>query len=401
MLPSPMHSGALAHPGPMSGDAMHMQQHGMQMQQHTQLVPVQNGGGGGHQQQQQMHGQQQQQQQQQVQPINPVAPPATGPPQVSLAQLIDFIVQRTYHDLTVLAELLPRKTDTERKIEIFNFASRTRMLFVRLLSLVKWAGSASKVDKCVSIVNFCERSAQIFLDTADGLARMARETLVRATLPNFHLPAAVEILTTGSYSRVPRCIRDRIVPPEPITAAERKAVLLRLNQVIEHRLVTSELPLQMRNLKIENGRVTFYVEHEFEASLTLMGEGPSVPWRLLKVNVLVEDKETGEGKALMHSMQVRYVEQLVQSRLVDNTQPLHDLYSTLHGLCQALQLEVLNSQTMKLCYERLGDYIRIEEYKPGRCLTLSYWRELTTKDPSSELGYRFSVQVRVCYILLS
>ena len=55
----------------------------------------------------------------------------SGPPQVSLALLIDFIVQRTYHDLSVLAELLPRKTDMERKIEIFNFASRTRMLFIR------------------------------------------------------------------------------------------------------------------------------------------------------------------------------------------------------------------------------------------------------------------------------
>ena len=100
---------------------------------------------------------------------------------------------------------------------------------------------------------------------------------------------------------MPRCIRDRIVPPEPITALERRQVLLRLNQVIEHRLVTSDLPLQMRNLKIENGLVTFFVEHEFEAVLTLMGEGPSVPWRLLKVHVLVSDKETGEGKPLMHS----------------------------------------------------------------------------------------------------
>ena len=33
----------------------------------------------------------------------------------------------------------------ERKIEIFNFASRTRMLLVRLLALVRWASSASKV----------------------------------------------------------------------------------------------------------------------------------------------------------------------------------------------------------------------------------------------------------------
>lgn len=35
----------------------------------------------------------------------------------------------------------------ERKIEIYNFSTRTRQLFVRLLALVKWANSASKVEK--------------------------------------------------------------------------------------------------------------------------------------------------------------------------------------------------------------------------------------------------------------
>ena len=43
---------------------------------------------------------------------------------------------------------LPRKDDIERKIEIVQFASRTRQLFVRLLALVKWANSAGKVEKC-------------------------------------------------------------------------------------------------------------------------------------------------------------------------------------------------------------------------------------------------------------
>lgn len=56
----------------------------------------------------------------------------------------------------------------------------------------------------------------------------------------------------------------------------------------------------------------------------------------------------------------------MQSRLVDNSRPLHDLYNTLHSLCQSLQLEVLYSQTTKLIFDRLGDYIRIEEYKPGK-----------------------------------
>ena len=60
----------------------------------------------------------------------------------------------------------------------------------------------------------------------------------------------------------------------------------------------------MRNLVIDNGFVTFTVANEFEASLTLTGDGPAVPWRLLKLKILVQDKETGEGKAIVHPMQV-------------------------------------------------------------------------------------------------
>lgn len=44
--------------------------------------------------------------------------------------------------------------------------------------------------------------------------------------------------------------KDRIVPPDPITSSERRSTLLRLNQVIQHRLVTGNLLPQMRNLKV-------------------------------------------------------------------------------------------------------------------------------------------------------
>lgn len=46
-------------------------------------------------------------------------------------------------------------------------------------------------------------------------------------------------------------------------------------------------------LFLANGRVKFRVEGEFEATLTVMGDDPDVPWRLLKLEILVEDKETG------------------------------------------------------------------------------------------------------------
>ncbi|XP_028152767.1 mediator of RNA polymerase II transcription subunit 14 isoform X2 [Diabrotica virgifera virgifera] len=321
---------------------------------------------------------------------------------MSLAMLIDFIVQRTYHELTVLAELLPRKTDMERKIEIYNFATRTRQLFVRLLALAKWANSASKVEKSARIMNFLDKQSLLFVETADMLARMARETLVQARVPNFHIPAAVEVLTTGTYGRLPACIREKIVPPDPITNSEKRNTLLRLNQVIQHRLVTGNLLPQMKNLKIENGRVTFHVQHEFEVSLTVMGDGPNIPWRLLEIDILVGDKETGDGKALVHSLQTQYIHQLIQTRLVDNHQPLTEVYNCLHFFCQSLQLEVLYSQTLRLMRDRLDDHIHVDEYVPGKCLTVSYWRELTSKgkeqsnkDLRSELGYRLSVQVDV------
>ncbi|KAG4074048.1 hypothetical protein HA402_014253 [Bradysia odoriphaga] len=311
---------------------------------------------------------------------------------ISLSMLIDFIIQRTYHDLTVLAELLPRKTDMERKIEIYNFSARTRQLFIRLLALVKWANSASKVDKSAHIMNFLDKQSMLFVDTADMLARMARETLVHARLPNFHIPAAIEILTTGTYSRLPACIREKIVPPDPITPSEKKQTLLRLNQVIQHRLVTGNLMPQMRKFKIDCGRVTFHVEHEFEVSLTVMGDGPNVPWRLLEIEILVEDKETGDGKALVHTQQVLYIHQVIQARIVDNQNALAEVYNCLHHFCQSLQLEVLYTQTLRLINDRLDENIHVDEYKPGAKLTVSYWRELTSKDPKSELGYKLTVQ---------
>lgn len=312
---------------------------------------------------------------------------------ISLGMLIDFIIQRTYHELTVLAELLPRKTDMERKIEIYNFAARTRQLFVRLLALVKWANSASKVDKSARIMAFLDKQSLLFVDTADMLARMARETLVHARLPNFHIPAAVEVLTTGTYSRLPTCIKERIVPPDPITISEKKSTLQRLNQVIQHRLVTGNLLPQMRNLKIESGRVTFLVEQEFSVSLTVMGDGQGVPWRLLELEILVSDRETGDGKALVHLLQTRYVHQVVQARLAESADPLSEVYHILHFFCQSLQLEVLYSQTLRLIRDRLDDHIHVDEYTPGKCLSVSYWRELTSKDPRSELGYRMTIQV--------
>jgi len=112
-------------------------------------------------------------------------------------------------------------------------------------------------------------------------------------LPTFHIPAAVEVLTLGTYSRLPACIRERLVPAEGLTSAERRATLRALNHVIRQRLVVCSLPDNMRTFKVENGRVTFQVGQEFSVSLTVMGDSPTLPWRLLDVAILIQDNDIG------------------------------------------------------------------------------------------------------------
>lgn len=45
-------------------------------------------------------------------------------------------------------------------------------------------------------------------------------------------------------------LQDKIVPPDPITTVEKTKTLQRLNQVIQHRLVTSKLPPEMGQMII-------------------------------------------------------------------------------------------------------------------------------------------------------
>lgn len=64
----------------------------------------------------------------------------------------------------------------------------------------------------------------------------------------------------------------------------------------------------------------------------------------------------------------------MQSRLAESTNPLSEVYHILHYFCQSLQLEVLYSQTLRLIRDRLDEHIHVDEYTPGKCLSISYWR---------------------------
>lgn len=114
-----------------------------------------------------------------------------------------YFVYNFYTDFAQLFFRLPRKTDMERKIEIYKFSARTRQLFVRLLALVKWASSATKVDRSAHIMAFLDKQALLFVETADVLARVARETLVHARC------IAIKTIVNQYYIHIKKAINSQ------------------------------------------------------------------------------------------------------------------------------------------------------------------------------------------------
>ncbi|VDP09938.1 unnamed protein product [Soboliphyme baturini] len=246
----------------------------------------------------------------------PDVPASQGPPSIPFPMLLDFSIQKTYQDLTVLVELSPKKSDIERKVSIVQFAFSARQLFIRLLAVVKWARSGTKFDVCTAITCYLDQQASTFVDTADRLFAMSRDVLSQALLPSFQIPAAVDVLSLGKYLRLPLHIKNRFITEETVSPKEQRSVLNRMNQVIENRLfsIIKLIPRPMRNFSVRNGTVKFCVLGEFEVSATLLGQRPSTPWTLLNLKILVEDTRLSDGADLLHPTQTTLLHQLLQTR---------------------------------------------------------------------------------------
>lgn len=67
---------------------------------------------------------------------------------IDLLRVFTLWYCRTFIHTHTATISLPRKSDADRKVEIVQYARCTRALVIRLLALVKWAGSSNSVQKC-------------------------------------------------------------------------------------------------------------------------------------------------------------------------------------------------------------------------------------------------------------
>ena len=70
------------------------------------------------------------------------------------------------------------------------------------------------------------------------------------SFPVYGLPTAVDVLMTGTYSRMPLCIKDKIIPSLTLTDKEKGETLSKLTSLIEQRLVLSKIPIKYKTIEI-------------------------------------------------------------------------------------------------------------------------------------------------------
>ncbi|EGO25140.1 hypothetical protein SERLADRAFT_414850 [Serpula lacrymans var. lacrymans S7.9] len=207
--------------------------------------------------------------------------------QVALGEVLSRVVQAIYAELSELAETLPNMSDTARKRTLADWVVKTKKQVVKLYAITKWARDAQTVQKCMNITAFLMNQNQQFEDVMRGLT-YAKESLDPARLRNHDLLTSLDVLTTGSYRRLPSVIKKLIVPPTPLMDAEVAKTLTDMEDAIRLRLRMHEIiPVEMSQHRIADGRAHFTVPKLFEVSLCLRGAERNDGWFFVGVKFLI------------------------------------------------------------------------------------------------------------------
>ncbi|KAG0050123.1 mediator complex subunit [Gryganskiella cystojenkinii] len=338
-------------------------------------------------------------------PVTPVLPQNTNG-MVPLGAIIHRLSNEAFSDLSNLSEILPSMNDEQRKLHILDYALSKREQFIKLLVLTKWAKSAPKIQQCQNIVGFLHQENELFTRAVGGLFETYK-MFGRARVRNFDIPTAIDILTTGTYQRLPSRIKQVYIAEDKPTKTEITSTLERLDDVIRMRLLCDELVPPAMKYTVAKGKAKFVVANEFEVTLTIPGPGSpqEVPWRIVGLRILV--KPVGGSfqglETSLNEVQMKGIIMLAQKELesvpapnllthaavpVTEVKPANQallrLYDYLHMLSMQLIIELVHMQGHHLRQSGWTDTLRIDVLQSVRTFVrLVYWNNGGAYTPPS------------------
>ncbi len=142
-------------------------------------------------------------------------------------------------------------------------------------------------------VKFLLQQNQQITSAINSLYGISQE-LPKARIRNYDIATAVDVLTTGTYGRLPQAIQKTYITQEPLTNDEISDTLTRLDDVIRMRLLRDEvIPPSMKGYRVGDGRAVFRVDNEFEVALTLVGRSSERRWHIVSLEILVKSSKEG------------------------------------------------------------------------------------------------------------
>ncbi|THV06734.1 MED14-domain-containing protein [Dendrothele bispora CBS 962.96] len=324
--------------------------------------------------------------------------------QIPLGEVLSRVMQAIYTELQEMGETLPNQTDTARKRTLADWVVKTKKQVVKLYAVAKWARDADTVQKCMNITAFLMDQNHQFESAIHGLT-WARQSLDPARLRNHDLLTSLDVLTTGSYRRLPTGVKKSIIPPTPLTDDEVIKTLLDIQDAIRYRLRLSEIiPIEMSRHRIADGRVYFTSSNLFECSLCLTGTERGDGWFFVHVEFLIRIGgdliTTQEFPRVPTGFIKRHITDEVDRQLslfrpepqpqqplppgaelprkqelpddvVDT--PLVRVFNFLQMMSLSYQLEILWYQAERMRALGWGEYLNVNMSPNRKTLTVTYW----------------------------
>uniref|UniRef100_A0A6M2EMA0 Mediator of RNA polymerase II transcription subunit 14 n=1 Tax=Populus davidiana TaxID=266767 RepID=A0A6M2EMA0_9ROSI len=252
------------------------------------------------------------------------------------------------------------QSDSEKKISLLKYLLETQQRMLRLNVLAKWCQQIPLIQYCQQLQSTLSSHDACFIQAADSLFFM-HEGLQQARAPIYDVPSAIEVLLTGSYERLPKCIED-VGIHGTLTEDQQKPALRKLDTLVRSKLLEVSLPKEISEVKVFDGTALLRVEGEFKVLVTLGYRGHLSMWRILHMELLVGERS---GPVKLEEMRRHALGDDLERRMAAAENPFMILYSVLHELCIALVMDTVLRQVQALRQGRWKDAIRFELISDG------------------------------------
>ncbi|CAH9111716.1 unnamed protein product [Cuscuta epithymum] len=285
-----------------------------------------------------------------------------GQKTVEFSTLVSRAADESYISLKELVDKSRSSdlTDSDKKIGILQYIVKTQQRMLRLNVLAKWCQQVPLIHYCQQLASTLSSHDTCFTQAADSLFFM-HEGLQQARAPIYDVPSATEILLTGSYMRLPKCIED-VGMQSTLNEDHQKPALKKLDVLVRSKLLEASLPQEFTEVKVFDGTVLLRVDGEFKVLVTLGYRGHLSMWRILHLDLLVGERS---GMMKLEESRRHALGDDLERRMTTADHPFMTLYSILHELCVALVMDTVIRQVQTLRQGRWKDAIRFELISDG------------------------------------